>query len=414
MTLRQRLAGHTRFRTSHAIGRMTLTVFSAVGLGCVGHASAQPVKGLYVSGEGGATFNQDQTIRLSPVMPSGRDHYQAGVTGIGAVGWGLGNGFRVEVEGNYRNNRLQQFKTSSFPSSTGGRQQKYGVMANALFDLDIGKSWLYPYFGAGVGYGWQQMNTYVYAPNNFFTQHTTGTAGNFAYQGIFGLSFPVPQVVGLSFTAEYRFYTMLGPQGHHATATGSIGGYDKSRPYGTMVGNRDSRTDFNHSLMLGLRYEFSPEPPPPPPVVAPVGPAMRADVTYIVFFDWDRSDLSDRARAIVATAAQTSTSQHTTHIQVNGYTDNTAAHPGARGAAYNMKLSRQRADSVRAELIRDGVAGGLIVTQGFGEDHPLVATGPNTREPQNRRVVIELTPQAQTQAMVQPVSVRTASPSKTL
>ena len=50
----------------------------------------------------------------------------------------------------------------------------------------------------------------------------------------------------------------------------------------------------------------------------------------------------------------------------------------------------RRAQSVKAELIRDGVPATAIDTQGFGETHPLVPTGPNTREPQNRRVEIIL------------------------
>lgn len=396
MTMRERPVGKNRRRSARASWRVLSrpvvsgVVVAAAGLSLSLPALAQPVTGLYVSGEGGASFNQDQEVRLSPVLPSGRDHYNAGVTGIGAIGWGLGNGFRVEVEGNYRNNQLQQFKSSAFPSSAGGRQQEYGVMANALFDLDIGKSWIYPYFGAGVGYGWQAMNTTVTAPNGYFTQHTGGTTGNFAYQGIFGLSFPVPWVVGLSFTTEYRFWTMLGPQGHYARGSGCIGGYDVARPCGAMEGNRDTRTDFNHSLLLGLRYEFSPPPPPPAPAPVPAAPAPAPARTSLVFFDWDKADLTPRAKSIVETAAKASTQTQVTRIEVNGYTDNSAAHPGTRGQAYNMKLSVRRADAVKAELIRDGVPGGVIVTKGFGETHPLVATGPDTREPQNRRVEIIL------------------------
>ena len=40
------------------------------------------------------------------------------------------------------------------------------------------------------------------------------------------------------------------------------------------------------------------------------------------------------------------------------------------------------------ELVKDGVPKSAIVIQGFGESHPLVPTGPNVREPQNRRVEI--------------------------
>ncbi|ACI51426.1 OmpA/MotB domain protein [Gluconacetobacter diazotrophicus PA1 5] len=355
----------------------------------VAPAHAQPVQGLYVAGEGGASFNQDQRVRSSPNFPDGRDSYHTGATGIGSIGWGLGNGFRVEVEGDYRNNGLKNFGSAGVPSShVGGRQQTYGVMANALFDLDIGKSWLFPYFGAGVGYAWQAMNASVTAPN--FSQQIGGTFGNFAYQGIFGLAFPVPWVVGLSATAEYRFWTMLGPQSHGARSIGTVGGYDTTRAYGPAAGNRDTMTDFNHSLMLGLRYEFNPAPPPPPPAPEPAAPAPTQSRTYLVFFDWDQAVLTDRARAIVATAAQASTRTQTTRIEVDGYTDNSAAHPGPRGARYNMALSVRRAQAVQAELIRDGVPGTAIDVHGFGETHPLVATGPNTREPQNRRVEIIL------------------------
>ena len=50
----------------------------------------------------------------------------------------------------------------------------------------------------------------------------------------------------------------------------------------------------------------------------------------------------------------------------------------------------RRATSVKAELIRDGVPASAIDIHGYGESHPLVATGPNAREPQNRRVEIIL------------------------
>jgi outer membrane protein OmpA-like peptidoglycan-associated protein len=43
---------------------------------------------------------------------------------------------------------------------------------------------------------------------------------------------------------------------------------------------------------------------------------------------------------------------------------------------------------VKAELIKDGVPANAITTQGFGETHLLVPTGPGVREPQNRRVEI--------------------------
>jgi outer membrane protein OmpA-like peptidoglycan-associated protein len=103
-----------------------------------------------------------------------------------------------------------------------------------------------------------------------------------------------------------------------------------------------------------------------------------------VFFDWDRADLTTRARQIVAEAASASTHVPTTLINVNGYTDLSGT------AAYNQRLSVRRAESVEAELIRDGVPKGEISIHGYGESNPLVPTAKGVREPQNRRVEIIL------------------------
>lgn len=225
-------------------------------------AHAQPVRGLYVSGAGGASFNQTQTTNPSTkYFPKGRDQFNPGITGLGSVGWGLDNGFRVELEGNYRQNRYSGFHSPGVSSRTSGHQQRYGIMANALFDMDIGQNWIYPYFGAGIGYGWQDMNTRLHynAGRGSYTQRVNNASGNFAYQGMIGAALPVPWVVGLSTTMEYRFYTILAPHNHHAYSVADNAGIGRS-----FYGRRNTRTDFNHSLMLGLRYEFDPAPPPPP------------------------------------------------------------------------------------------------------------------------------------------------------
>lgn len=360
----------------------------SIGTTCV--AQAQPVTGIYVNGEGGATFNQDQVNRSSPHFPAGRDKYDVGVVGLGSVGWGFGNGFRVEVEGNYRDSDLGYYRSNHGTPATRGGQKVYGAMANALFDMDLGKNWIFPYFGAGIGYAWQKSNFNVAIPSLGYNQHGGGTYSNFAYQAIFGLSFPVPHAPGLSVTTEYRFMTMLGPQSHHGRANGSL--TDAGYTPGAMAeGNRSTTTYFNHSAMLGLRYEFNPPPPPAPHIDAPIqapGPAPAR--TYLVFFDWDKAELTNRARAVIEAAAQNASNVGETRIKVDGYTDNSAGYPGPRGEAYNSQLSLRRARAVKAELIRDGVAEGTIDTRGFGDENPLVRTKPNTREPQNRRVAIIL------------------------
>ncbi len=349
-------------------------------------ARSQPVSGVYVGLGGGANILQDETVRLSTAFPSGRDRFGIGYTGVGSVGYGFGNGVRIEVEGNYRDNPLQHFLSNN-ANQAGGNQQNYGGMVNALFDMDIGKSWLYPYFGVGAGYSWTHLDTHYAAIGFPYTQSTGGTFGNLAYQAMFGLSVPVPWVVGLSMTAEYRFFSVLAPERFSGSGIGTIGAFGP-QPYGVSRGNQDITSDYNHSVLLGLRYEFNPAPPPPAPPTEVAAPAPAPSRTYLVFFDWDRADLSDRARAIIAEAAQASTRVQTTRVEVSGYTDSSAAQPGARGAAYNQALSIRRAQAVQAELLHDGVPAASIDIHGYGESHPLVPSGPNTREPQNRRVEI--------------------------
>ena len=73
--------------------------------------------------------------------------------------------------------------------------------------------------------------------------------------------------------------------------------------------------------MIGLRYNFNQPPPPPPPAPA-AAPAPAPTRSYLVFFDWDKAALTDRARQIIKEAADNSTRvQAARGSQVNGYTD---------------------------------------------------------------------------------------------
>jgi OOP family OmpA-OmpF porin len=347
----------------------------ATPFGMARMASAQPVTGLYIGAAGGANFMQEQQLRVSgPAgLPTlyGRSGFDTGYVALGNVGWGFGNGLRVEVEGNYRRN---DYNSRQGGVAVDGREEKYGGMANVLFDLDIGSPYIYPYIGAGIGYQWVDQRATVAAGP--FTAAINGTDGGFAYQAIAGLSFPIPPVVGLSLIAEYRYLAIAGDREYDARVS-TLGG--------PVAGRVKTRADFNHSLMLGLRYAFNVAPPPPEPaaVVTPP-PAAEAARTYLVFFDWDRADLTERARQVVAEAARASTRVQVTRLEVNGYTD-TSGTP-----RYNQGLSIRRAQSVANELVRDGVPRQAIAIQGFGETHLLVPTADGVREPQNRRVEIIL------------------------
>lgn len=77
-----------------------------------------------------------------------------------------------------------------------------------------------------------------------------------------------------------------------------------------------------------------------------------------------------------------------TRLNVVGHTDST----GSR--ELNMKLSRDRADAVAAQLIGQGVTGSRIATSGVGPDQPVATNSTAAGKAQNRRVTITLTPTA--------------------
>ncbi len=344
-----------------------------------GGAVAQPVTGLYIGGAGGANFLQQERPRAytgvfngTPVrVTSGGTGFETGYVGLGSIGYGFGNGLRLEVEGNYRYNRLGRSGSLLAGSTQGGHERKIGGMLNVLFDLDIGSGYVYPYIGGGLGYASVEQKfsaTSLVPPVG--TTRLSGTEGSFAYQAIAGFSFPIPPVVGLSLTAEYRYYALAGDRNYAISSPGFA------------PARRATSDNYNHSLMLGLRYAFNVAPPPVEAAApAPVAQAARS---YLVFFDWDRADLTDRARQIIAEAAQASTRVQTTRIEVTGHTDTSGT------ARYNQGLSERRAQVVAGELVRLGVPASAISTSGVGFSRPLVSTGPGVREPQNRRVEIVL------------------------
>jgi OOP family OmpA-OmpF porin len=335
-------------------------------------ANAQPFQGLYVGA--GAGFNLPMSVDVrshAPVTPRTTLYPQGGVVGLASVGYGLGNGIRFELEGNFRQANVSRV-TSAIPQTVSGRLQTYGVMANVMFDMDVGSPWIYPYLGAGAGYAWSHADSLTLMPTSgAFTDTARGTQGNFAFQGIAGLSFPMPGIPGLSLAAEYRFFGVLGNETFSATLNpGAI-------PFSLTL-----RNQYNHSFLFGVRYAFNVAAPTPAAPAAQAAPAPAPARSYLVFFDWDKTTLTDRARQIIKEAADNSTRVQYTRIEVNGYADTSGTHQ------YNHGLSLRRAGAVQAELVRDGVPQNAIAIQGFGDTNLLVPTGPGVREPQNRRVEI--------------------------
>lgn len=104
---------------------------------------------------------------------------------------------------------------------------------------------------------------------------------------------------------------------------------------------------------------------------------------FLVFFDFDRSTLTDSGRAVVSSIAQQAKQRKDTSvIRITGHADTSGS------TAYNQRLSQRRAEAVKNALVSMGVSGLVVRSEGMGESNLMVQTPNNTREPANRRAEI--------------------------
>jgi OOP family OmpA-OmpF porin len=292
-------------------------------------AQAQAVApGFYVGVEGGLNWLLNTTILGAGVTP------QTGFAAGGVVGYDF-VGPRIELEGVYRNNQ----HNVGFPGRAVSNQiGQLGVLANLLYDFTPGST-ITPYVGAGAGVA-------------FVDSDASLGSTQFAYQGI----------VGLGWNVDSNFRVNLDGR-YYGTSNPSVGG--------------SSWSNNNFSVMLGLQIKFgaaAPAAPPPAPAVAAP--------SYMVFFDWDRSNLSAQALSTIKQAANTYKTKGNARITATGHTDTSGPEN------YNMALSLRRANAVKDALVREGVPATAIAVIGRGEQGLLVPTADGVREPQNRRVEI--------------------------
>jgi outer membrane protein OmpA-like peptidoglycan-associated protein len=331
-------------------------------------AIAQPISGLYVGAGVGADYQLDTNAKLNATSTKIKEH-SPGVAGNISAGYGLGNGFRVELEFSGRDIH-NNVKTGGLAG--GGTEYTYGPMINGLYDFNLGGP-ITPYLGVGGGYQWTTLSGYNVYPASAGKAYgvSSSAKGAPAAQGIVGVAYAIPGAPGLAVTGEYRFLATLSNDKFGTTPSGTF----------------KTQNQYHNELLVGLRYAFgvAPAPVAATPAPAPVAaPAPAAAHSYLVFFDWDKADLTARAQQIIAEAAAASRSTGSTKIGVAGHADRTGTE------VYNQALSLRRANNVAAELVRLGVPKTAISISAFGDTKPLVPTAAGVREPQNRRVEIVL------------------------
>jgi outer membrane protein OmpA-like peptidoglycan-associated protein len=178
---------------------------------------------------------------------------------------------------------------------------------------------------------------------------------------------------GIGVSWEFDNGWRLGADIHHI----SNAGLDKKNPGVEIAALTLNIPLFGKPSAVTETTAVAQTTPPPPPPVASVK-------DFLVFFNFNKSDLTGDARGIIKSAAGEAAKDHATKLTVTGHTDTVGSD------AYNMRLSMRRAVSVQKELIVDGVPAGEIAIFAKGKRDLLVPTADGVKEPQNRRVQIVL------------------------
>lgn len=107
--------------------------------------------------------------------------------------------------------------------------------------------------------------------------------------------------------------------------------------------------------------------------------AMRATLTEVIHFDYDKSDLRADAQAILDQKLPILLANPGVTIRIAGNTDD-------RGSTeYNLALGQRRAATAKRYLTDHGVADSRIETVSYGEERPVAQGEDEAAWSQNRR-----------------------------
>jgi opacity protein-like surface antigen len=244
------------------------SVFSFLLLALPATAAAQSVQGLYISGGTGVNF----TDTMLSSGGSTQIDTAPGALGLGAVGWGFGNGLRIELEGSYRPNAIDGISTYRINgqllplSNVDGDVDTSAIMVNLAYDLPLQPFGLpvQPYVGVGLGHAWLDFGgsggngfaKFALPDHNTFNGPdfvSFGSSSALAYQAIAGASLPLDILPDLNLTLEYRFLgTTRADIPVSRVAAGSI-------TVNGAVPSSHTHNGFevhNNAVVFGLRYAF--------------------------------------------------------------------------------------------------------------------------------------------------------------
>jgi OmpA-OmpF porin, OOP family len=330
----------------------------------------------YVEGDAGGVIVED-IFNITGSNNNGVLDTKPGYDFGGIVGYDFG-GYRLEAEASYRRAEERKYTNGTVnigDAGVGGGADALSFMVNGLLDFGPDDG-LQGFVGAGAGVGRVKNAVLIAKPN---TVDVADSDSGFAWQALAGIRTPLSSNIDVGL--KYRFYNQS-----HNDLVSAVG--------------RNVRTRFrSHSLLATLAYNFGGAPapmpvqevapPPPPPVVVAPPPPVAAVCNkgpYIVFFDWDKSDITPEAGSILDSAVSAYANCSNVPVMLAGYADRSGS------PRYNQGLSERRNTAVRGYLGSHGIADTAITSQGFGENNPRVPTADGVRELQNRRVEISYGP----------------------
>jgi outer membrane protein OmpA-like peptidoglycan-associated protein len=345
-----------------------LGTVAAVSIAAASQSQARN-QGWYIGLEGGANWvdDNDGLLGINSSVPffSEITEFDTGWSVLATVGYAFDNNWRIELEGGYRQNDIDLVSLGIFPgTTTGGDLNEITIMANVLYDVPLTDR-LDLTFGLGAG-----VDRAEFQPPAFWGGEDDDW--NFAYQGIAGLSYAITNRLDLTLT--YRYLHVDEPEF-------SVPGGPNPTPEHWNFDDLEK-----HTVTIGLRYDlYEDEAPLPPPVEPPpVPPAAEEPKQFIVYFGFNKCNITPEADQVLSEAASAAKSDGGARVSIVGHTDTVGSD------SYNQKLSQCRANAAKSGLVGKGVPADAISTSGRGETDLLVKTDNNVKEPQNRRATIDL------------------------
>lgn len=336
--------------------RKVLLAASALVL-ATGVASADYDRdGWYVGLEGAWVSIPDTDL-----IGSGIDdlEFDNGWGAIGTVGYALSDSnWRIEGEVGYRmNDAVPTAVARGFGPFTDGELTEWSYMVNAVYDFRFSSDRFGLSAGVGLGMDDARLQFNEAKDRNY----------NFAAQAILGATYRLSQHWDLAL--NYRYLWIDEPE-------------MVINVPGAPIEVESNMELSKHSISLGFRWGYREPPVTPvvvPPVVVPPAPKQ-----FIIFFGFNKCNITAEADAVLSEAASAAKSGGSASVRIVGHTDTVGSND------YNQKLSECRANAAKANLVGKGVSEGSISTSGKGESELMVQTGDGVKEPQNRRATVDL------------------------